>query len=293
MSGAAVLTFSMRSPTCWHRRAPQPRLMVLGAPASRPAVAAAAPAIGLTVAVALLLKRWLPAGRICWWRWWRHGGGCGAEPSGRPAWGPGLGLPVPAVGAIHLAGPAFADLRALPDLIGISFARPSSLGQSTRSPRRWRSAGPPISATGNSSASLSNLIGGFFQCYVPCGLNRPMPTTPCPHATGGSFGPAAAGADCASSAPLLARFHSGHCRTAFAHCRVADGPAGWTAGGPAGAIAAATGLATVTIRIELAIRWAILLVAYLHRTCRPCTMCSIRRAGPQDGGAGCCRSLAA
>ena len=254
-----------------------------------PAVAAAAPVIGLlTVAVALLLKHWLPR--------WPHlllalvGGTAAAAALSHvlapTEWGARLGLPVPVVGAIPPIWPALhlpqVDLRALPDLIGISFALTIvALGQSISIAKAVAErSGQPISTDREFvGQGLSNVVGGFFQCYVSCGsLNRSMPNI-----DAGARTPLAAVfsallllALIALSAPLLARIP--HAAIAGLLLLIAwalmDLPGWkrlWRASRGDFAIVAATGLATVTIRIELAILLGTILslVTYLHRTSKP------------------------
>lgn len=291
MSGAAVLIVFHALTDLLGIAAPHSRgLLVLVEHLAEqlPAVAAAAPAIGLlTVVVALLLKRWLPR--------WPHllvalvGGTVAAAVLSHlltpTDWGARLGLPVPVVGAIPPIWPALhvpqIELRSLPDLIGISFALTIvALGQSISIAKAVAErSGQSISTDREFvGQGLSNLIGGFFQCYVSCGsLNRSMPNI-----DAGARTPLAAVfsalllALIALSAPLLARIP--HAAIAGLLLLIAgslmDLPGWkrlWRASRGDFAIAAATGLATVTIRIELAILLGTILslVAYLHRTSKP------------------------
>jgi SulP family sulfate permease len=253
-------------------------------------VSPAAPAIGLlTVALALALKRALP-------RWPQlllalAGGTVAAAVLNpvllQPGPGPALGLqPLAVVGAIPPIWPAIhwpqVDWRALPDLVGISFALTIvALGQSISIAKVVAErSGQHISTNREFvGQGLSNLVGGLFQSYVSCGsLNRSMPNL-----EAGARTPLAAVfsallllALIALIAPALAQIP----RAAIAGLLLLIGwslldlPGWqrlWRASRGDFAIAAATGLATLSIRIEMAILLGTILslVAYLYRTSKP------------------------
>jgi len=257
--------------------------------AQLPGVAPAAPAMGLlTVAMALAVKRWLPR--------WPHllaalvGGTLLAGVLNRLHLQPGhaerLGLPVSVMGAIPPIWPAMhwpqLDWGSLPDLVGISFALTIvALGQSISIAKAVAErSGQHISTNREFvGQGLSNVVGGLFQCYVSCGsLNRSMPNL-----DAGARTPLAAVfsallllALIAVSAPLLSQIPSAVIAglLLLIAASLLDLP-GWRrlrlASRSDFSIAAATGLATVTIRIEMAILLGTILslVSYLYRTSRP------------------------
>jgi sulfate permease, SulP family len=253
-----------------------------------PAVSPGALAVGLsTVTVALTFKRWLPR-----WPYLLVALVCGTlAASLLNPWllqtGSGLGLrPVTVVGAIPPIWPTLhwpqVEWRSLPDLIGISFALTIvALGQSISIAKAVAErSGQQISTNREFvGQGLSNVVGGFFQCYVSCGsLNRSMPNF-----EAGAKTPLAAVfssllllALIAVSAQLLALIP----RAGIAGLllliawSLLDLPGWrrlWRASRSDFAIAAATGLATISIRIEMAILLGTILslVAYLHRTSKP------------------------
>jgi len=147
-------------------------------------VAIEAPAIGLlTMAAALLLKRWVPR--------WPHlllalvAGTAAAWllNLGLSTQGPAAGVPLATVGAIPPIWPALhlpqVDWRSIPDLIGISFALTIvALGHSISIAKAVADrSGQRISTDREFvGQGLSNVVGGLLQCYVSCGsLNRSMP----------------------------------------------------------------------------------------------------------------------
>jgi SulP family sulfate permease len=253
-----------------------------------PAVAPAAPAVGLlTLAVAVLLKRVLPH--------WPHLlvalvlGSVAAALLNRlwllPGQAQGLQAVV-VVGAIPPIWPRLhwpqVDWRALPDLVGISFALTIvALGQSISIAKAVAErSGQHISTNREFvGQGLSNLVGGFFQCYVSCGsLNRSMPNFEAGARTplASVFSSLLLLALIALSAPLLALIP----RPAIAGLllliawSLLDWPGWqrlWQASRRDFAIAAATGLATISIRIEMAILLGTILslVSYLQRTSKP------------------------
>jgi SulP family sulfate permease len=254
-----------------------------------PRVAPAAPAIGLlTVAVALVLKRFLPS-----WPQLLLALVAGTLATGllnrlllQPGSGAGLGLPVSVVGAIPTIWPALhapqLAWRALPDLVGISFALTIvALGQSISIAKAVADRSGQTISTNREfvGQGLSNIVGGFFQCYVSCGsLNRSMPNL-----DAGARTPLAAVFSAllllvliALGATLLAQMPRAGIAgllllIAASLLDVAGWLRLWRASRSDFAIAAATALATVTIRMEVAILLGTILslATYLHRTSRP------------------------
>jgi sulfate permease, SulP family len=247
-------------------------------------------AVGLlTVAVALAFKRWLPR-----WPYLLVALVCGTLAAALlNPWllqsGPVPGLaqqPVAVVGAIPPIWPTLhwpqVPWRSLPDLVGISFALTIvALGQSISIAKAVAErSGQQISTNREFiGQGLSNVVGGCFQCYVSCGsLNRSMPNF-----EAGAQTPLAAVFSSllllvliAVSAPLLALIP----RAGIAGLllliawSLLDLPGWrrlWQASRGDFAIAAATGLATISIRIEMAILLGTILslVVYLHRTSKP------------------------
>ena len=198
-----------------------------------------------------------------------------------PAWGTVavIGRIPPIVPHFHWPGVA---LQSLPDLLSIAFALTIvALGQSISIAKAVAArSGQAIDANREfRGQGLSNIVGGFFSSYVSCGsLNRSLPNL-----EAGARTPLAGVASSiwlllllAFTSPLLglialpaiaalllvvawALFDLPAWRVLWAHSR-ADF-----------AIAAVTALATVTIRIEMAILLGTILslVTYLHRTSRP------------------------
>ncbi|MEP7294786.1 MAG: SulP family inorganic anion transporter [Burkholderiales bacterium] len=198
-----------------------------------------------------------------------------------PRWGT-----VAVVGSIPPIWPRFrwpaVELRSLSDLLSIAFALTIvALGQSISIAKAVAAkSGQAIDANREfRGQGLSNIVGGFFSSYVSCGsLNRSMPNL-----EAGARTPLAA---VFSSIWLLALL-------AFTSSLLALIPlpaiaallivVAWGLADVAGwrrllrhsradfTIAAVTALATVTIRIEIAILLGTILslVSYLHRTSRP------------------------
>ena len=193
---------------------------------------------------------------------------------------------VAVVGSIAAIWPRFhwpvVALQSLPDLLSIAFALTIvALGQSISIAKAVAArSGQAIDANREfRGQGLSNIVGGFFSSYVSCGsLNRSMPNL-----EAGARTPLAAVFAAvwllvllAFTSTLLALipmpaiaallllvawslFDVPGWRTLWHHSR-ADF-----------VIAAVTALATVTIRIEMAILLGTILslVTYLHRTSRP------------------------
>ncbi|MBC8055848.1 MAG: SulP family inorganic anion transporter [Rhizobiales bacterium] len=236
-----------------------------------------------TIAVALGLKRVLPK--------WPHmlialvaGSALAAainSASPWPAWGA-----IAVVGGIPPIVPRFqwpgVEASSLPELLSIAFALTIvALGQSISIAKAVAArSGQAIDANREfRGQGLSNIVGGFFSSYVSCGsLNRSMPNL-----EAGARTPLAAVFASlwlllliAFTAPMLALI----ALPAIAGLLLViawslfDIP-GWRRLGQQSrqdfAIAVATGLATMTIRIEMAILLGTILslLTYLHRTSHP------------------------
>jgi len=194
--------------------------------------------------------------------------------------------PVPVLGAIAQPWPPFhvpsVDWRALPDLLSLAFALTIvALAQSISIAKAVASrSGQHIDANREFvGQGLSNVVGGFFSCYLSCGsLNRSIPNF-----EAGAKTPLASVFSAlllmllvAVSAPLLALIP--HAAISGLLLLVAwtllDVPR-WrhllrTQRGEC-AIAGATLAATIAIRMEVAILLGTVLslMVYLHRTSRP------------------------
>jgi sulfate permease, SulP family len=248
--------------------------------AQPPALAVAA----VTVAVALLVRKlrrgWpymlvgLIMGTALAWGWARYGGGSAGSAALRtvgqvPA--PWPRFEVPRIGlqqASELIGLAFAlTIVALGQSISIAKTVAMRSGQRIDANREFRGQG------------LSNMVGGFFSCYVSCGsLNRSLPNV-----EAGARTPLASVFSAllllvlvAISAPLLAQIPMAavgallllvalslldlaRWRQLFALSRSDFG------------VALATLIATVTLRLETAILLGMILslMSFLFRTSRP------------------------
>ncbi|KOQ20204.1 sulfate transporter, partial [Achromobacter xylosoxidans] len=193
---------------------------------------------------------------------------------------------VPVLGDLAQPWPPFhvprVDWRALPDLLSLAFALTIvALAQSISIAKAVAArSGQRIDANREFiGQGLSNVVGGFFSCYLSCGsLNRSIPNYEAGAKTplAAVFSALLLMALVALSGPLLARIP--HAAIAGLLLLVAwtllDVPR-WrqlirTQRGES-AIAAATLAATVTIRMEVAILLGTVLslMAYLHRTSRP------------------------
>lgn len=200
-----------------------------------------------------------------------------------PRWGAAA---VPVLGDLAQPSPPFhvprVDWRALPDLLSLAFALTIvALAQSISIAKAVAArSGQRIDANREFiGQGLSNVVGGFFSCYLSCGsLNRSIPNYEAGAKTplAAVFSALLLMALVALSGPLLARIP--HAAIAGLLLLVAwtllDVPR-WrqlirTQRGES-AIAAATLAATVTIRMEVAILLGTVLslMAYLHRTSRP------------------------
>jgi SulP family sulfate permease len=246
-------------------------------------VAPAACLVGiLTIAAALLLKRLLPrtphmllalllativafiVDRLA------HGAGQRIEVVG----------PIPAVWP-RFAPPSF-DVRLLPDLIGIAFALTIvALGQSISIAKAVASkSGQHIDANREfRGQGLSNIVGGLFSSYVSCGsLNRSLPN----YEAGARTPLAAVFASLwlllfvAVSASLLALIPMPAIAALLLliSWSLFDLPSWrqlWRYSRQDFAVAVATFVATISIRLEVAILLGTILslVTYLYRTSKP------------------------
>jgi sulfate permease, SulP family len=174
------------------------------------------------------------------------------------------------------------EWQALPDLIGIAFALTIvALGQSISIAKALSErTGQPIDANREfTGQGLANVVGGFTSCYVACGsLNRSLPNF-----EAGARTPLAAVfaslwllALLAFSAPLLAMIPLAGVAglLMLVAWQLFDLPAWqrlWRQSRQDFGIAVATLLATVTVRLELAILLGTLLslVAFVYRTSKP------------------------
>jgi len=249
-------------------------------------VAPAAFGIGLfTIAVALAVKRWLPS-----WPYLLTGlvaATIFAYLLNRFLFiRPGDPNVIAVVGPIPAIWPQFqwpgVELRSIPDLVGISFALTIvALGQSISIAKAVAErSGQHIDANKEfRGQGLSNLVGGFFSSYVSCGsLNRSMPN----YEAGARTPLAAVFAAVwllvlvAASSTLLAQIPMAGIAglLLLISWTLFDWTAWrrlWRASRSDFAIATVTFIATVTIRIEMAILLGTILslVVYLYRTSKP------------------------
>ena len=250
------------------------------------AVQAAALSVGIfTLAVVLVLRRVLPR-----WPYMLMGLAAGtalaAALNGGLAGSTGGADAVAVVGAIPAIWPRFhwpaVQLQSLPELLSIAFALTIvALGQSISIAKAMATrSGQAIDANREfRGQGLSNIVGGFFSSYVSCGsLNRSLPNL-----EAGARTPLAAVFASvwlllllAFTAPLLALIPLPTIAAlllvvAWSLLDVPGWQRLWQHSRQDFAIAAATALATVTIRIEMAILLGTILslVTYLHRTSRP------------------------
>ena len=238
----------------------------------------------VTVAVALLVKRlrrgWpymlvgLIMGTALAWLWARYGGGdagiaalrtVGQVPAPWPRFG------VPSIGwqqASELVGLAFAlTIIALGQSISIAKTLALRSGQRIDANREFRGQG------------LSNIVGGFFSCYVSCGsLNRSLPNL-----EAGARTPLASVFSAllllvlvAVSAPLLAQIPTAAVGAllllvALSLLDLARWRQLFDLSRSDFGVALATMVATVTLRLETAILLGMILslMSFLFRTSRP------------------------
>ena len=233
-----------------------------------------------TLVVVLVLRRVLP-------RWpclligLVAGTALAAALNGAPRWGA-----VAVVGRIPAIWPRFhwplVQIESLPELLSIAFALTIvALGQSISIAKAVAArSGQAIDANREfRGQGLSNIVGGFYSSYVSCGsLNRSLPNL-----EAGARTPLAAVFASlwlllllAFTAPLLALIPLPAIAAlllvvAWSLLDVPGWRRLWRDGRDDFAIAAVTALATVTIRLEMAILLGTILslVVYLHRTSRP------------------------
>ncbi|MEO8059233.1 MAG: SulP family inorganic anion transporter [Burkholderiales bacterium] len=193
---------------------------------------------------------------------------------------------VAVVGSLPAIWPRFSlpsvPIKNLPELLSIAFALTIvALGQSISIAKLVAArSGQAVDANREfRGQGLSNIVGGFFSSYVSCGsLNRSLPNL-----EAGARTPLAAVFSSvwlllllAFTAPLLALIPLPAIAglllvVAWSLLDVPGWRRLWRDGRHDFAIAAVTALATVTIRIEMAIVLGtfLSLVVYLHRTSRP------------------------
>jgi SulP family sulfate permease len=197
-----------------------------------------------------------------------------------PAWQLRLLGPLPsALPPLHVPGVA---LEQLPQLLGIAAALTVvALAQSIAIAKAVAAlSGQRIDANREFlGQGLSNLVGGFFSCYVSCGsLNRSLPNL-----EAGARSPLAAVASALLVVPLVALTAPALALIPFAAISGLLVLVGWTlldiprwarlarASRSELAVALITLGATLTVRLEIAvlIGSALSLGLYLHRTSRP------------------------
>ena len=197
-----------------------------------------------------------------------------------------MGGAVKVVGSIPAIWPAFhlpqVRLESLPELLSIAFALTIlALGQSISVAKTVaQRSGQAIDANREfRGQGAANIVGGFFSCYVACGsVNRSMPN----FEAGARTPLAAVFSACllllllAFSAPLLSHIALPAIAALllWVASSLIDVPGWkklWRQSRADFGIAAATALATVSIRLEMAILLGTMLslVVYLHRTSRP------------------------
>ncbi len=255
-------------------------------PSAQPAALAVG---GVTLATTLVLRRWRPQ-----WPGMLLGLAAGtaavlATLALTPGTGSELGTAVRqlrTVGQIDVPWPRFdvpqISWASLSELLGISFSLTIvALGQAISIAKAVAAkSGQRIDANREfRGQGLSNIVGGFFSCYVSCGsMNRSMPNF-----QAGARTPLAAVfsallllALVAVSAQLLAQIPMAALGALLALVAVSllEVPR-WrqlfTLSRTEFAVAAATLLATLTIRLEMAILLGTLLslMSFLYRTSRP------------------------
>ena len=236
-----------------------------------------------TLAVALLVKRVLPK-----WPFMlialATGTGLAAAINNIEPW-PQWGA-VAVVGSIPPVWPHFrwpgVALQALPELLAIAFALTIvALGQSISIAKAVAArSGQAIDANREfRGQGLSNVVGGLFSSYVSCGsLNRSLPNLEAGARTplAAVFASAWLLALLALTAPLLALIPMPAIAAllllvAWSLFDLAGWRRLWTFSRSDFAIAAATAIATVSLRLEVAILLGTVLslVTYLHRTSKP------------------------
>ena len=199
-----------------------------------------------------------------------------------PLWGV-----IAVVGSIPAIVPRFqwpgVELSSIPELLSIAFALTIvALGQSISIAKAVAArSGQAIDANREfRGQGLSNIVGGFFSSYVSCGsLNRSLPNLEAGARTplAAVFASAWLLLLLALAAPLLALIPLPAIAAlllvvAWSLLDVPGWQRLWRHSREDFAIAAVTALATVTIRLEMAILLGTILslVVYLHRNSRPC-----------------------
>ena len=239
-----------------------------------------------TVAVALMVRRFRPqwpfmliglvASTALAWLWMHSPGLGGMPPSAALRTVGNIATPWPRFevpniswsSVSELLGLAFAlTIVALGQAISIAKAVAAKSGQRIDANREFRGQG------------LSNIVGGFFSCYVSCGsMNRSMPNL-----QAGARSPLAAVfsallllALVAVSAPLLAQIPMAALAALLLLVAVtlldtARWRQLWSLSRTEFGVALATLVATITIRLEMAILLGTLLslISFLYRTSRP------------------------
>ena len=253
---------------------------------SLPVVQPAALAVGIiTMAVALLLRRLRPrwpymlvglvASTVLAWLW-AHGLHTNSTSSSALRMVGQIATPwphfqVPRIGwaeASELVGLAFAlTIVALGQAISIAKTVALRSGQRIDANREFRGQG------------LSNIVGGFFSCYVSCGsMNRSMPNLQAGARTplASVFSALLLVGLVAVSAPLLAQIPMAALAgllvmVALALLDFARWRHLFAISRTDFAVAMATMLATVTIRLEIAILLGMILslMSFLYRTSKP------------------------
>ena len=198
-----------------------------------------------------------------------------------PVWGR-----VAVIGAIPAIWPRFhwpaVALGSLPELLSIAFALTIvALGQSISIAKAMAARSGQHIDTNREfrGQGLSNIVGGFFSSYVSCGsLNRSLPNLEAGARTplAAVFASAWLLLLLASTAPLLALIPLPAIAAlllvvAWSLLDVPGWQRLWRHSHDDFTIAAVTALATVTIRLEMAILLGTILslLVYLHRTSRP------------------------
>ena len=247
---------------------------------------AAAVVAGVTLAVALLVRRllrgWpymlvgLVAGTLAAWLWGRYGVDAAA----------GNEAVLRTVGHVPAPWPRFELPRLawqqVPDLIGLAFALTIvALGQSISIAKTVAlRSGQRIDANREfRGQGLSNIVGGFFSCYVSCGsLNRSLPNLEAGARTplASVFSAGLLLGLAVVSAPLLAQIPMAGVGAllllvAFSLINLARWRQLFDLSRSDFAVATATLVATLTLRLEIAILLGVILslMSYLFRTSRP------------------------
>jgi sulfate permease, SulP family len=198
----------------------------------------------------------------------------------------GAGLSVRTIGQIATPWPLFAlpqiEWASVPELLGLAFALTIvALGQAISIAKAVAAkSGQRIDANREfRGQGLSNIVGGFFSCYVSCGsMNRSMPNLQAGARTpmAAVFSAVLLLALVAVSSPLLAKIPMAALAAllllvAVFLFDVARWRDVYRLSRSDFAVALATLIATVTIRLEMAILLGTLLslMTFLYRTSKP------------------------